>query len=46
MAARMGRAMDWLLSQRDARGLSLIAQGDWCDPMNMVGYKGAACPAR
>jgi cellobionic acid phosphorylase len=25
---------------RDERGLSYIAQGDWCDPMNMVGYKG------
>ena len=37
---RMGRAMDWLLKERDARGLSFIAQGDWCDPMNMVGYKG------
>lgn len=37
---RMGRAMDWLLSERDHRGLSFIAQGDWCDPMNMVGYKG------
>jgi len=39
---RMGRAMDWLLSRsaRDERGLSYIAQGDWCDPMNMVGYKG------
>lgn len=39
---RMGRAMDWLLSRsaRDGRGLSYIAQGDWCDPMNMVGYKG------
>lgn len=34
------RAMDWLLSERDERGLSYIAQGDWCDPMNMVGYKG------
>ena len=20
--------------------MSYIAQGDWCDPMNMVGYKG------
>ena len=40
VAVRMGRAMDWLLSERDARGLSYIAQGDWCDPMNMVGYKG------
>lgn len=34
------RAMDWLFAQRDDRGLSYIAQGDWCDPMNMVGYKG------
>jgi cellobionic acid phosphorylase len=33
-------AMDWLLAARDYRGLSFIAQGDWCDPMNMVGYKG------
>jgi cellobionic acid phosphorylase len=40
VATRMGRAMDWLLSERDERGLSYIAQGDWCDPMNMVGYKG------
>ncbi|KAK4187757.1 family 94 putative glycoside hydrolase [Podospora australis] len=37
---RFSRAMDWLLRLRDDRGLSYIAQGDWCDPMNMVGYKG------
>jgi cellobionic acid phosphorylase len=37
---RISRAMDWLLQARDYRGLSFIAQGDWCDPMNMVGYKG------
>jgi cellobionic acid phosphorylase len=37
---RISSAMRWLLSARDARGLSFIAQGDWCDPMNMVGYKG------
>ncbi|RYP36846.1 hypothetical protein DL767_003236 [Monosporascus sp. MG133] len=37
---RISRAMDWLLSARDHRGLSYIAQGDWCDPMNMAGYKG------
>jgi cellobionic acid phosphorylase len=39
---RFSRAMDWLLSTnaRDERGLSFIAQGDWCDPMNMVGPKG------
>lgn len=33
-------ALEWLLSATDHRGLSLIEQGDWCDPMNMVGYKG------
>jgi len=37
---RFCRAMDWLLKNRDERGLSYIAQGDWCDPMNMVGHKG------
>ncbi|KAF2117887.1 Six-hairpin glycosidase-like protein [Lophiotrema nucula] len=37
---RMSRAMEWLLHARDHRGLSFIAQGDWCDPMNMVGPKG------
>lgn len=37
---RVSRAMDWLIQARDQRGLSFIAQGDWCDPMNMVGYKG------
>ena len=40
VAARIDRAMHWLLAQRDGRGLSYIAQGDWCDPMNMVGWKG------
>ncbi len=33
-------SLDWLLADRDQRGLSFIAQGDWCDPMNMVGPKG------
>jgi len=37
---RISLAMDWLLQRRDERGLSYIEQGDWCDPMNMVGYKG------
>jgi cellobionic acid phosphorylase len=37
---RITRAMNWLLLSRDERGLSYINQGDWCDPMNMVGYKG------
>lgn len=34
------RAMRWLMQDRDERGLNYINQGDWCDPMNMVGYKG------
>ncbi|WP_151733694.1 GH36-type glycosyl hydrolase domain-containing protein [Paenibacillus tengchongensis] len=33
-------AMRWLIGDRDERGLNYINQGDWCDPMNMVGYKG------
>lgn len=33
-------AMNYLLKKRDSRGLHYIQQGDWCDPMNMVGYKG------
>ena len=37
---RVTEAMRWTVRQRDARGLSYIGQGDWCDPMNMVGYKG------
>jgi cellobionic acid phosphorylase len=37
---RIHAAMRWLVQARDHRGLSFIAQGDWCDPMNMVGYKG------
>lgn len=39
------KAMHWLLDARDPRGLSLINQGDWCDPMNMVGYKGKGVSA-
>lgn len=37
---RVGRALHWLDGNRDERGLSYIAQGDWCDPMNMVGHRG------
>lgn len=40
VSERIGRAMRWLMQARDERGLSYIAQGDWCDPMNMVGWKG------
>lgn len=36
----INRAMYWLINDRDERGLNFIKQGDWCDPMNMVGYKG------
>ncbi len=37
---RVTQAVYFLLKNRDERGLSFIAQGDWCDPMNMVGPKG------
>jgi cellobionic acid phosphorylase len=40
VAERVDAAMRHLLQARDARGLSYIAQGDWCDPMNMVGWRG------
>ncbi len=33
-------AMNWLYTNRDYRGLNFIDQGDWCDPMNMVGPEG------
>lgn len=33
-------ALNWVLSKRDYRGLCYIEQGDWCDPMNMVGPNG------
>ncbi|MEM1412443.1 MAG: glycosyltransferase 36 [Pseudomonadota bacterium] len=38
---RIDRSLQWLLDHRDERGLSLVAQGDWCDPLNMAGHKGA-----
>jgi len=38
-------AMDSLIAARDYRGLSFIEQGDWCDPMNMVGHKGKGVSA-
>ena len=37
---RTDAAMNSLLDNLDDRGLSLIAQGDWCDPMNMAGHRG------
>ncbi|WP_084405019.1 GH36-type glycosyl hydrolase domain-containing protein [Aliagarivorans taiwanensis] len=36
----VSRAMEYLCQANDDRGLPYIAQGDWCDPMNMVGYQG------
>lgn len=36
----MNLAMEHMCHARDERGLPYIAQGDWCDPMNMVGPKG------
>ncbi|MDX1381297.1 MAG: NdvB protein, partial [Xanthomonadales bacterium] len=40
VSERVERALQWLEGNRDERGLSYIAQGDWCDPMNMVGHQG------
>jgi cellobionic acid phosphorylase len=45
VAEHIIKAMYWLDSSRDGRGLSYINQGDWCDPMNMVGYKGTGVSA-
>lgn len=42
---RITLALRWLINDRDSRGLSYIAQGDWCDPMNMVGHKGKGVSA-
>lgn len=39
------RGMAWMIKNTDSRGLCLIGQGDWCDPMNMVGYKGKGVSA-
>lgn len=45
IAEHISLAMHWLDKSRDERGLSYINQGDWCDPMNMVGYKGKGVSA-
>ena len=45
VAEHIDLALQWLFEQRDQRGLNYIAQGDWCDPMNMVGYKGKGVSA-
>lgn len=33
----VNRALRWILADRTERGLSRIGQGDWNDPLNMVG---------
>lgn len=38
-------SVDWLFNDRDKRGLNYIRQGDWCDPMNMVGINGKGVSA-
>ncbi len=43
--AHVNLAMEHLINATDQRSLSLIQQGDWCDPMNMVGYKGKGVSA-
>lgn len=45
VSGRITTAMRWLINDRDERGLNYIAQGDWCDPMNMVGHKGRGVSA-
>ncbi len=37
---RLSNALRWLAGHVDHRGLNFIDQGDWNDPMNMVGWKG------
>ncbi len=37
---RLSIANQWLIKAVDHRGLNFIDQGDWNDPMNMVGWKG------
>lgn len=37
---RISTANQWLIHAVDHRGLNFIDQGDWNDPMNMVGWKG------
>ena len=45
VSAHVDLAMDYLITATDQRNLSFIEQGDWCDPMNMVGYKGKGVSA-
>lgn len=45
VAEHVELAVEWLLNNTNEEGLSYISQGDWCDPMNMVGYKGKGVSA-
>lgn len=40
LAEHLERGLRWLLEERSPRGLSLIGQGDWNDPLNMAGPEG------
>jgi cellobionic acid phosphorylase len=40
IADHIERGLRWLLRERSPRGLSLIGQGDWNDPLNMAGPEG------
>lgn len=40
LAEHLEQGLSWLLDQRSPRGLSLIGQGDWNDPLNMAGPEG------
>ena len=40
VSIHIDRALRWLFEKRNDQGLNFINEGDWCDPMNMVGYKG------
>lgn len=40
LAEHLEAGLRWLLRERSPRGLSLIGQGDWNDPLNMAGPGG------
>lgn len=40
LAGHIESGLEWLLQERSPRGLSLIGQGDWNDPLNMAGPEG------
>ncbi|MGC9451181.1 MAG: GH36-type glycosyl hydrolase domain-containing protein [Oceanipulchritudo sp.] len=40
LAGHLETGLRWLLRERSPRGLSLIGQGDWNDPLNMAGPEG------